>query len=185
MMGDRIRIRIPSYTITIANKSGSKQSYGLFAETPGVRPSVSNIRTSIITTFPGVASGTGQARLDIQKQLFALCGLSRHDGDVSDSNVAVEVGDALDSNTGIDIFDKRPVTLGTKLENGQFNPGSEWNVVVSQGSPSFSEDTSTKFSGELGAFCIKTGTDFTALEAKRGTILQRQTCHNPSHASLI
>jgi hypothetical protein len=66
-----------------------------------------------------------------------------------------------DEGTGMEIIDKRPVTLGVISDDGSLKHGSEWDIIVSDGSPSFPIDVPTvKGTGVEGAFCMKMGNGF-------------------------
>ena len=166
------------FTISISNKSGSKQSYAIFAEAPTIKPSSSERRvtTGIITSVHGVSNGKGQASFILSKQLYATCGTYdvEFDSTMGDENKS-PIG------TGTEVVDQREVELSYVQSNGTLVHGSLWEVDASGGSPSFA--TSNPEPGaEKECFAIKTRGDFTDQEAKLSMsccllwLLQIQSC---------
>lgn len=141
-------------TITITNFSGETQSYAIFANVPTVTPNVKEINNDVITVFRGVASGGGgKAFFSMPKsQLCAICGASNRDGSAA----------GLQS----EVMDHKPIKLGLKTDEGKVVPGTTCEIVIVQGSPSFSQRQTMASLGNTGSFCIQTKGDFTYREAK-------------------
>ena len=154
------------YTISINNKSGSKQSYALFAEAPTLKPNSPErkVTTGIVTSVHGVSSGKGQASFIISKQLYATCGTY----DVEFDPTAGANDHKSPVGTGTEVIDQREVVLGFRESNGRETPGSLWEVDASGGSPAFATNNPEP-GGELDCFAIKTRGDFTDQEAKLST----------------
>ncbi|OBS23316.1 hypothetical protein FPOA_03865 [Fusarium poae] len=147
------------FTITVNNKSQASSSYGIYAEPPGVTPSVTTT-TRIISRVVGVASGQGQATFVLSKQLIATCGIYDISSDVSDPPDPKKrpVG------TGTEVVDQRYVDLGSKELDGTPVAGSYLEVDCSSGTPSFSRASTHPLAG-IGAFVVKTKPDFTLQQA--------------------
>ena len=135
------------YSVTITNRSGSVQSYVLFAETPAVTPRPAQLQTNIMVALRGVAGTGGQAYFSMPRdRLFAICGTSNSDGLVDDIQ--------------FEVLDKTAATLGAQTRDGGLVPGTTCEVVANGAAPMFAANQTAPALGELGAFCIRTKKDF-------------------------
>jgi hypothetical protein len=167
------------YTISVNNKSGSKQSYAIFTEAPIIKPSSPErkVTTGIITSVHGVSTGKGQASFILSKQLYATCGTYdvEFDSTTSDDNKS-PIG------TGTEVIDQRPVSLGFKESNGKASSGSMWEVDTTGGAPSFATNNPEPGS-DFECFAIKTRGDFTDQEAKLSMLPLLNQCPPPISAN--
>lgn len=138
-----------TYSFTIHNKSGGRQSYALFAGEPDVKPVQDHITSHAIVAARGVASGSGTAAIVIPRNdPYAICGTIY-----------------LNQSIRIQVLDRQQVRLGSKV-SGFDRPGTNCLMHVEAGALFFlpwsglAHDT-----GETGAFCVKSN-DFSDKEAK-------------------
>lgn len=88
----------PPFTISVANKSGTIQSYAVFSEVPTIRssgtaPGISKKSTiRIITSVKGVSSGEGVGYFTLSKKLYAVCGTYDVDGDPGEGRYLLLLG---------------------------------------------------------------------------------------------
>lgn len=88
----------PPFTISVANKSGTIQSYAVFSEAPTIRSSGSapgNSKRStirIITSVKGVSSGQGVGYFTLSKKLYAICGTYDVDSDPGEGKYLLLLG---------------------------------------------------------------------------------------------
>jgi hypothetical protein len=142
-------------SVTIKNNSGYAQTYIVFAEPPNITPAPENIQTNVMFSLRGVAGDGRQAYFTLPvKGLHALCGTS--DGSAKDELVQFEVVDNV------------RVNLETQVDEGKLLPGTTCEVMVSDGTPRFTENQISTALGMEGAFCVKTRRDFTYKEAVAG-----------------
>jgi len=148
-------------TITVTNKSGVMQSYGLFSGEPTITPVTTPVFNDIITVFKGVPGNGGQAFFTMPSaELYAICGAINRD--------------AIDDGLQKEIVDKQAVVLGHTADDGKTVPGTTCNVQVTNSSPTFERGASVAPVGNAGCFCLRTTTDFSYKEAKQGTHLREQ-----------
>ncbi|KAL3450342.1 hypothetical protein BJX65DRAFT_305184 [Aspergillus insuetus] len=138
-----------TYSFTIVNQSGVSQSYAIFCKEPAVNPPAHGLVSHAVLVAHGVASGSGTAFLTLPRtELYALCGLNYKEASVQ-----------------IRVLDRRPVSLGTSSSH-TLDHGTTCVTQVTSATPSFAlwggpaDDR-----GEVGAFCIETGADFTYEQA--------------------
>ncbi|KAK0634148.1 hypothetical protein B0T14DRAFT_508470 [Immersiella caudata] len=161
------------YTISIDNRSGIKQSYGLFAAPPTIKhngASEVQVATRIISSAHAVPSPQGQATFMMSKKVYARCGVYDVEVDTApaDKN-RKRVG------TGIEVVDQRLVTLGFTDDRGRLVPGTTLVIDSSDGTPAFSQ-RDTDPAGVEGCFCVRTGQDFTFREAKLNQFVVGFSC---------
>lgn len=139
-----------TYSITINNKSGSSQSYSLFAQVPTVKPSADTLSLHAILVARGITTSSGTAIMTIPKgDYYAVCGVNYQDEAVQ-----------------MLVLDRQPVSLGPTSSNER-RRGTTCFMKAQQNSLSFDlwkgpgEDK-----GEAGSFCVQTGADFTYYQAK-------------------
>jgi hypothetical protein len=138
-----------TYSFTIVNQSGVSQSYAIFCKEPAVNPPAHGLVSHAVLVAHGVASGSGTAFLTLPRtELYALCGINCKDATVQ-----------------VRVLDRRPVSLGTGSSH-TLRHGTTCVTQVTSATPSFAlwggpaDDR-----GEVGAFCIETGADFTYEQA--------------------
>lgn len=138
-----------TYSFTIVNQSGVSQSYAIFCKEPAVHPPAHGLVSHAVLVAHGVASGSGTAFLALPRtELYALCGTNYKDGSVQ-----------------VRVLDRRQVSLGTGSSD-TLRHGTTCVTQVTSATPSFdlwggpADDR-----GEVGAFCIETGADFTYEQA--------------------
>ncbi|KAF9775584.1 hypothetical protein IL306_006292 [Fusarium sp. DS 682] len=153
------------YAISIDNKSGSKRSYGVFAENPTIDRAGSDkppkITARIITSVQQVASDQGQATFILSKTLYATCGIY----DIESEPAQTQTG-AKHIGTGTEVIDQREVTLGRK-EGGKIVPGTLLEIECADGIPAFAKTPPGPGApGGEGCFAIQTKGGFTNQEAK-------------------
>jgi len=128
-----------TYSFTIHNKSGGRQSYALFAGMPEVKPAQDHITSHAIVAARGIASGSGSAVFVIPRNdLYAICGTIY-----------------LNHQIRVQVLDKQQVHLGRKV-SGFDHPGTNCLMDIDEGTPFFAPwGGSTDDAGEPGAFCVK------------------------------
>ncbi|KAG2414749.1 hypothetical protein HFD88_003941 [Aspergillus terreus] len=138
-----------TYSFTIVNQSGVSQSYAIFCKEPAVHPPAHGLVSHAVLVAHGVASGSGTAFLALPRtELYALCGTNYKDGSVQ-----------------VRVLDRRQVSLGIGSSD-TLRHGTTCVTQVTSATPSFdlwggpADDR-----GEVGAFCIETGADFTYEQA--------------------
>jgi hypothetical protein len=150
--------------LSILNKSGTTQSYAVFAGAPVITPQVTPIYNDFVASFRGVSNG-GHAiftmRLD---NLHAICGTRNYD--ISTDGVQIEV------------VDHRPIILGKTDHEGRLTAGSTCAISVKDGSPQFDSRQPLPGLGDKDTFCMRTKTDFTFQDAEAGKFTPDQLQRN-------
>ncbi|KAG6367304.1 hypothetical protein INS49_001491 [Diaporthe citri] len=153
----------PPFTTSVANKSGTVQSYAVFSEAPTIRssgssPGISKISTiRIITSVKGVSSGQGIGYFTLSKKLYAICGTYDVDGHE----------ERLPAGTGAEVIDYKLVTSGKIDATGKAIGGTLLEVDSSEGSPAFVKGYEQEPVAEADCFVIRTRSEFTSQEAKQ------------------
>lgn len=138
-------------TIKVQNRTGSNQSYALFNEAPRVEGHVQGKVWSNI--FETKRSPNGAvASFSVSSQYFAFTGIS--EGSPEDG-------------VGVDVSSEKPITLGSLRSDGEHVPGSTVQISGEDHALRFGNDSSPD-SGFVGAFAIRSGSDFSSSDAKRG-----------------
>ncbi|KAK9418683.1 hypothetical protein SUNI508_07940 [Seiridium unicorne] len=163
------------YIVSISNKSGSKQSYAVFAALPQIQANnqaVTTIHRRIITSVHSVPTGDGQANIFLPKAWYATCGTYDVDTETATRQVTAAVKNRKVVSSGTEIVDQREVELGSLTDTGLQLPGSTLVIECSDGTPCFAtSDQTIPRAGALDHFAIRTLTDFTAQEAKANKYL--------------
>lgn len=176
----------PAWYIVILNKSGQPQNYAVYAEIPKVSSTMKppRIYNNVIAVADNVQPGQGTATFTFKMQLQALCGRAELDDPDSLASNHEANSPARSATSIVEVMDRRLVQLGAKNANGSTSLGTEWSIhIVNQETPAFS--TQSTLGGGIGAFSIKTGSDFTNKDAKSResipiglhTVLTRHVVH--------
>ncbi|KAL3456428.1 hypothetical protein BJX64DRAFT_294112 [Aspergillus heterothallicus] len=138
-----------SYSFTISNRPGVGQSYAIFSRAPTVEPFAQGLTSHAILIAHGVASISGTAFVSIPRgSYYAICGTTHQD-------------EAITSH----VFDRRPVTLSV-LDSPVPRHGTTCVTQVLSDGLSFALWSGPAGDrGEVSAFCIQTGSDFTYEQA--------------------
>ena len=145
---------VNKYTITVKNQSGAQQHYALFNKPPVVTGRVQGqIWANVFAT--GNTPSNSVAHFQMLTQYYGIVGSSQ--GTPADGVV-------------VDVTGERAVELGQLSSNGTQVPGTTLTLKVVDEAPQF-DQTPNPNGSYVNAFEIRSGTDFTIAEAKKGNYM--------------
>ena len=145
---------VNKYTILVKNQSGAQQHYALFNKPPVVTGRVQGqIWANVFAT--GNTPSNSNAHFAMYTQYYGIVGSSQ--GTPADG---VEV----------DVTGEIPVSLGSTAANGTQIPGTSLTLKVTDDAPQF-DPTPNPNGSYINAFEIRSGTDFTINEARKGNYM--------------